>query len=173
MSEDDLPRSDPVALFAALHEARVDYVLIGAFGAVLHGSPLPTQDVDICPSLEADNLARLAGLLIEALARWETSGTPFASTIEEAERRLKKGNIFSFDTRFGRLDVVKEPAGTRGYADLMRDRMLFEIGEVVVPTASLRAIIRSKQSAGRERDHLQLPTLRKLLDHIEGDPRQD
>jgi predicted nucleotidyltransferase len=43
-----------------------------------------------------------------------------------------------------------------------------QVGGVPVATASLRDIIRSKQSAGRERDLQHLPTLRKLLARLEG-----
>jgi len=138
---------------------------------VLHGSPLSTQDLDICPSSDPGNLGRLAAVLLLAMARWESSGAPFATTVEQAETRLRSANVMSLATNFGRIDVVIRPSGTRGYLDLKRDRVLYEIGEVTVPTASLRAIIRSKQSAGRQRDLEHLPTLRKLLERLEaGEP---
>lgn len=47
-------------LFACLDRHRVQYVLIGGLAAVLHGSPLPTLDADICPSTDPENLERLA-----------------------------------------------------------------------------------------------------------------
>jgi len=171
MAEGTSAPLDAEGLIVALNEAGVEYVVIGGFAAVLHGSPLPTQDVDICPSSDAANLGRLASLLLQAMARWESSGTPFATTVEQAESRLRSANVMSLDTRFGRIDIVIQPSGTRGYVDLKRDRVLYEIGGVSVPTASLRAVIRSKQSAGRQRDLAHLPTLRKLLERLEaGDP---
>lgn len=170
MNFSDAPRMDPEELFRGLARRRVDYILIGAFGAVLHGSPLPTQDIDVCPARTAENLERLASfLLTDGLARWHTTGTPFAATVAEGLERLSAEDLFSFETRFGRLDVVFEPAGTRGYGDLVKAAAVFEIGGVSVPTASLRDIIRSKQSAARERDLQQLPTLRKLLQRLEGE----
>jgi len=39
-------------LFACLARHDVRYVLIGGLAAVLHGSPLPTLDADICPSAD-------------------------------------------------------------------------------------------------------------------------
>lgn len=163
------PPMDPGELFGGLARRRVEYILIGAFGAVLHGSPLPTQDIDVCPARTEENLERLASfLLADALARWHTTGTPFASTLEEALERLSAEDLLSFETRYGRLDVVFEPAGTRGYRDLAKSAVVFEVGGVSVATASLRDLIRSKQSAARERDLQQLPTLRKLLEKLEG-----
>ena len=52
-------------LFASLDRHGVRYVLIGGLAAVLHGSPLPTVDADICPSREAANLERLARALTD------------------------------------------------------------------------------------------------------------
>ena len=147
----------------------VDYVLIGDFAAVLHGSPLSTQDIDICPARNPENVSRLAGaLLVDGRARWEATGAPFASTIQDAEAKLSSGNVMSFETRYGRLDVVFEPAGTGGYKDLSRDAVAFEVQGRRISTASLRDIIRSKESAHRATDLQHLPTLRKLLEHLEG-----
>ena len=63
-------------IFACLDRHNVDYVLIGGLAAVLHGSPLPTLDADICPSREVDNLRRLASALEEMDARARTPDTP-------------------------------------------------------------------------------------------------
>ncbi len=126
---------DPEGLFAALHKGNIDYVLIGAFAAVLHGSPLPTMDLDICPKDNEANLAALAEIL--------------------------KTN------QFGRVDVIKEPSGTKGFADLNRDAVTLDIDGIPVRVASLRDIIRSKQASGRETDLAQLPVLRKLLERSE------
>ena len=56
-------RFDPRPICAILNEEGVRYVLIGGFAAAIHGSPLPTSDVDIVPSREHDNLERLARAL--------------------------------------------------------------------------------------------------------------
>lgn len=171
MPERSPPPLDPEGLVDALARREVDYVLVGAFAAVLHGSPLPTQDIDICPAQDDANASRLASfLLVDALARWETTGFPFAATLDEAAARLSSGNVFSFETRFGRLDVLWEPAGTKGYRDLRRDAVAYELGNHHVLIASLRDIIRSKESAGRAEDLRALPTLRKLLERREGRP---
>lgn len=161
----------PEELLAILMRRGVRFVVVGAFGAVFHGSPLPTQDVDVCPARDEANLTRLgSALLIDLLARWQRTGTPFASTLEEAEARLASEDILSFETTSGLLDVIFQPSGTGGYADLSRDAIRYEIGEVTVAVASLRDIIRSKEHAHRERDMQQLPTLRKLLERRASPP---
>jgi hypothetical protein len=51
---------DASELIAALHGARVDYVLIGGFAVAAHGYVRATKDVGIVPAGEPANLSRLA-----------------------------------------------------------------------------------------------------------------
>lgn len=77
---------------------------------------------------------------------------------------LGRAELWNLTTRLGRLDVAFVPSGTQGYRDLVRDAVRYRIGGVEVLVASLADVIRSKEAAGRERDRLHLPTLRKLLE---------
>jgi hypothetical protein len=43
-------------LLRALERHQVAYVMIGGLAAVTHGSPFPTEDLDITPALEPGNL---------------------------------------------------------------------------------------------------------------------
>ena len=54
---------DPDAILSVLEKEGVRYVVIGGLAAVLHGSPLLTQDIDICPARDPENLKRLASAL--------------------------------------------------------------------------------------------------------------
>ena len=67
---------DPEALFCALDRHGVAYVLIGGLAATLHGSALVTNDADITPRRDRDNLDRLAAALRELNARLRTSTEP-------------------------------------------------------------------------------------------------
>jgi hypothetical protein len=68
-------------IFEGLNRHGVRYVVIGDLAAVLHGSPLPTLDVDICPADDPSNLERLADALeeMDAPVRTPDSPTAFAS----------------------------------------------------------------------------------------------
>ncbi len=63
-------------IVAALDLHKVRYVVIGGLGAVLHGSPIVTQDADICPARDRENLDRLAAALRELKARLRVAGVP-------------------------------------------------------------------------------------------------
>jgi hypothetical protein len=55
------------------------------------------------------------------------------------------------------------PAGTEGYPDLIQNAAQIEYQGVVVPTASLEDVARSKEAAGRPKDLRTLPAIRAHL----------
>lgn len=75
---------------------------------------------------------------------------------------LERTDLLNLTTRFGDLDLAFEPHGTRGYEDLRRRAKELEIRGVTVVVADLSDVIRSKEAAGREKDRLTLPTLRRI-----------
>ncbi len=163
-----MPRQfQPAEIFRILAEHRVDYVVIGALAATLHGSNLRTGDTDICPSPKRENLERLAAALSEMGALIRTpdapSGLPFACDVEFLERVA----ILNLVTPFGDFDLSFKPSGTDGFEDLERDLVRYEVAGVTVPVASLADVIRSKEAAAREKDRQQLPTLHLLLREIQ------
>lgn len=155
---------DPERIFAVLERHGVAYVVIGGVAAVLQGSPLFTQDVDICPRRDHDNLERLAKALMElgARIRLEDSpdGLPFACDAEF----LGRMSLLNLITPQGPLDVAFEPSGTSGYEDLIKHARRLHIAPEASPViASLEDVIRSKEAANRPKDAASLPTLRTLL----------
>lgn len=156
----------PDNIIAALRKRGVEYIVIGAFGAILHGSPYPTADIDICPNLEHSNLERLASALVDLDARIYAVDEPEGVTFDRSAEMLERAQVWSLITTAGRLDICFEPAGTSGYADLVRDAVVISLRGADIVVASLADIIRSKDAAGRDKDRVQLQTLRRLLDRI-------
>ena len=141
-------------------------MVIGALGAVIHGSPLRTGDIDICPDRDARNLERLARSLRDLHAEeWEPNKGDTVQRDWTADV-LVDDKIWILATQYGDLDLVFEPAGTGGYADLRRDAVSTTIGDVTFEVASLADIIRSKEATGRPKDLEQLPTLRRLQERL-------
>src|SRR5262245_20248127 len=151
-------------MLRVLTDQRVKYVLIGGLAATLHGSPLRTGDVDICPASTADNLERLAAALRAMAPRIRSAdtadGVPFACDATF----LRNNELLNLITTFGDLDVCFRRAGISGYEELRRNAVELALDDLVVPVAALVDIIRSKESANRPRDRAMLPTLRALLE---------
>lgn len=159
----ELPELKAGEILSVLHKHRVRFVLIGGLAAVVHGSPFPTEDLDITPEASSENLARLSDALREmgAMVRAAEVDEPLPFSHDAAS--LAAVQVWNLATPNGILDISFVPTGTQGYPDLNRDAVDTRIFGVVVKVASLADVIRSKQAANRLKDQRVLPTLREIL----------
>ena len=142
----------PSSILGTLNDHQVAYVLIGGVAARMHGSVLRTGDVDICPQATDDNAARLAEALHDLQARVFVDERTPALAVPFDAAFVRGQQVRNLITRFGRLDVIWQPAGTSAYDQLAADAHTAEIRGVRVRVASLDALIASKQAAGRDKD---------------------
>jgi predicted nucleotidyltransferase len=161
------PEFAPERICSVLREHGVRFVLVGGFAAVIHGSPYVTVDLDVVPARDPENLERLSSALRALHARVWTQDEPEGVPFEHDGRSLAGAEVWNLITDHGRLDLTFLPAGTRGYEDLIRDAVRLTILGVEVDVASLADVVRSKEAAGREKDRLVLPVLRRLLEETE------
>ena len=153
-------------IFGCLARHRVRYIVIGGLAAVLHGSPLATFDVEVCPSTDSGNLERLARALKEMDARIRTPDAPDGLRFGCDAAFLARVSLLNLVTRFGDLDLSFTPSGTDGYSDLERRAQSMRIRDFEIPVAALDDVIRSKEAANRGKDRLALPLLRRLKEEI-------
>jgi hypothetical protein len=158
------PEFRPEEILRTLSDHGVRYVLVGGFAAVIHGSPYVTTDVDVVPDAGRDNLVRLSDALRALGARVWTESEPEGLAFGHNADSLAGSRMWNLVTEHGRLDVTFEPSGTNGFDDLARDAVHLTILGVEVDVASLADVIRSKEAAGRERDRLVLPVLRRIVE---------
>jgi hypothetical protein len=160
----------PEQVLSTLDRHGVEFVVIGGVAATIHGSTLATFDVDVTPRRTRDNLARLSAALTELGARIRDdpggAGLPF----NRDTASLADAQMWNLTTDAGDLDLSFVPAGTRGFADLIRDAVRVDIGGMTLHVASLADVIRSKAAAGREKDRATLPLLRRLLAELHEPP---
>ncbi|MGH8999300.1 MAG: nucleotidyltransferase domain-containing protein [Acidimicrobiia bacterium] len=162
-SSGDLPFR-PEVIIAALNDHRVNYVVIGGMGAILHGAPQPpTSDIDVTPDQDRENLGRLAAALRDLGATLRAPGLTEGVPIPLDDRTFDQMTTMTFFTRAGPFDVSLRPDGTGGYPDLVRSAMRIEFHSQTVPVAALEDIIRSKDAAGRPKDRAVLNDLRRYL----------
>lgn len=152
-------------MLEVLERHGVRHIVIGAIAAIAQGYPLNTGDLDIAPAADPDNLERLANALRDLRARLRVPDDPRGIDFPIDARMLAQGAAWTLTTALGSLDLVFEPAGTRGYDDLRRDALRLDLG-VPVSVASLRDVIRMKEASNRPKDQAQLPALRQTLEVI-------
>ena len=140
----------PSRLVAALADAEVDFVVIGAIAVVAQGHIRTTRDLDITYATDADNLDALGRALValDARLRGVAEVVPFVPD----GRTLRGAEILTLETRDGSLDLLAAPPGAPPYATLRErsERIALDGHEVLV--ASLDDLIAMKRAAGRPRD---------------------
>jgi hypothetical protein len=165
----DIAPLDPGKILRALDRNSVEFVLIGALAARLHGFPRLTADADITPATDRPNMDRLAKALRELRAKVYTESVPEGLEFDCSAQTLSRANMWNLVTNAGRIDLAFKPAGTEGYKDLASSAERFEAYGVEFLAASVDDIIRSKEAAGRPKDREDLAILRAMQRKTERD----
>ena len=154
--------TDFVRLFAALHNARVEYVIIGGVAATVHGSSRLTQDIDICYNRRSANLERIVRALrpLKPYLRGAPRGLPF----EWSAATLKAGLNFTLTTTAGDIDLLGEVAGGGAYDDLIDHTIDVTLFGHRTKCLNLEWLIATKRAAGRPRDLEAIAELEALRD---------
>ena len=149
--------ADLEALLRALSEAGVEYIVVGGAAAVIHGAPITTQDLDIVPRQQPDDLARL----LDVLTRLETRFRPVRHDrdIAPTAELLAGTGQLNLITRHGPLDVLLRLHDARGYDQLVDHSREIVDGGMRIRVIDLETLIEIKQSTGRARDALVVPLL--------------
>src|SRR5215472_8958327 len=89
-----------------LADAGVDFVVIGGWSAILHGSDHTTTDIDFCYSRRSDNLKRLAtglGAVSSAASRFASR-----SSFRVGRHYIVQRAAFTLTTDLGAIDLLAE-----------------------------------------------------------------
>ncbi|CUU60981.1 hypothetical protein Ga0074812_1526 [Parafrankia irregularis] len=156
-------------LLRRLADHHVNYVIVGGVGARLQGAPNITDDLDVVPEPTPENLSRLAAALSgPATTKKAVDSTEYVAhpVVEPAE--FYEDYMAMYITSAGALDVLIELPGVGPYDALMREARSYELPDhgLTIHVASLEHIIRSKETAGRSKDFLVLPSLYEAATHL-------
>lgn len=138
---------DQAQLLLALLRNGVEFVVVGGVAAQFRGWAGATADLDIAVATEGDNAERLN----RALAEVGLMKTDYG------------GLGTSFETRYGRLEIVRRADGIGAYDDWIRKASKMEFEHLTIVVAAAEDIVRSKEASGREKDRAALPRMRQDL----------
>jgi hypothetical protein len=83
---DEPVRFDPERIIAVFDAHRVEYVIVGGFGAQARGASRQTFDIDVVPRSSDDNFSRLAAALRDLGARLRVGGMSASPVATEMAR---------------------------------------------------------------------------------------
>jgi hypothetical protein len=153
-----LSEFDLRSLLESLHEHGVRFVVIGGVAVAAHGYVRATEDLDVVPDPDRDNLDRLVNALNSLDAALPTAGgRPFKA--DEDRGVLYRGGNVTADTRFGGLDVVQLASGVPTYSALDRDAVESDVLGVPVRICSLARLREMKAAQDRAQDRADLENL--------------
>lgn len=158
------PRLDLGSLLGALVRHGVDFVVVGGVAGLAQGSAYPTFDLDVAYARDRGNLERLVRALrdLDVGLRGAPPDLPFvldATTLEN-------GANLTFDTAFGKFDVLGDLEGSGGYDSLRGRAVLTVVAGVEVRIASIDHLIAMKRKANRPKDRNMVEEYIVLADEI-------
>ena len=151
-----------VEAIKVLADAKADFVIIGGWCAILHGSAYVTKDLDVCYARDKQNCERIARALAPFHPRLRDV-SPDLPFIWDATT-LSNGSTFTLVTDLGPIDLLAEVSGLGGFADVKRCSVLVRAFDHDLWTLDVASLIRAKRAAGREKDLRLLPELESLLE---------
>lgn len=145
-------------LLRRLVAADIQFVIVGGFAVIGWGYVRGTEDIDIVPAPDRENLDRLAALLEE-----------LGGTVQVEERRLAPSAIRVFleagdkalvPTELGTVDVLQGIPQIPRFEELAEAASEAEVEGVRVLVCSLQHLIAMKRAADRLQDRADLEALR-------------
>ena len=148
-------------LLHRLADSGLDFVIIGGYAAVTHGSALVTRDLDICAVLTNETLEKLR----ETLADWHPMHRLTANRLSFLNFP-KFGTLQNLylETDFGVVDILTTVLGVGDFQRLKDAAEIFEIGGRRYQVISLEDLIVAKEAVGRPKDLLAAQELRAIAE---------
>jgi hypothetical protein len=161
------PTSDFEAVFAALQQAGVRYLVVGGVAVVFHGYPRFTADLDLVVALDRENVVGLAGALATLAYRPRAPVSADALADPETRRSWIKDKaltVFSFWSPAHpatEIDVFVAEPFPMGPA--LARAVCFQLGALSVPVASIPDLIFLKRQSARPKDMDDIQALEAIL----------
>jgi hypothetical protein len=152
----------PNRLIERLCDAQIDFVIVGGFAGMLHGSTLVTRDLDVCAVLSADNVAKLRAALGD-LKPTHRMTPQRLSFLEIPEPGTSMNNLY-LETELGAIDFLGSILGIGDFERVRSASIEIELFGRRCRVISLQDLIRAKEALGRDKDRLAAKELRAIAE---------
>lgn len=154
-----------------LIESGTQFSVIGGMAAVFYGSSVVTQDLDVCASLDDQNVPRIIAALRGLNPRFRMR--PDKPPLPEEPERLRGFRNLCLTTDIGIIDVLGEVTGIGGFAQVIAQSHPTELEPgLTCHLLNLEALIAAKRAAGRPKDLRAVAELLVILERRRADADQ-
>lgn len=148
-------------LIERLSDAGIEFVIVGGFAAMLHGSTLVTRDLDVCAVLTGDNIAKLRAALHDLNPRHRHTPQKLSFLDDPPHATFK--NLY-LETELGSVDVLGSILGVGDFQCVLDASMAIELFGRRCRILTLDGLMRAKKALAREKDLLALKELRAIAE---------
>lgn len=149
-------------LLATLVESKIDFVIVGGFAAVIHGSSQTTQDLDICVALDHLKIETLRKVLKPFHAYHRM--TPQKLSFAEFPTDVSNVNNLYLQTDIGPLDILTQIIGIEGgFQRLCSGAVTIHAFGLDLRVISLEDLLIAKKTLARPKDLIVAQELELLL----------
>lgn len=147
-------------LLQTLCDAEIEFVVVGGFAAMLHGSSMLTRDLDVCAVLSDASVARLRDVFRD-LHPTHRHTPQRLSFLDNPAPGVPLKNI-DLQTDLGPLHVLDSITGFDGLEEIRTNAVRFELFGRSIAVMSRGDLIRAKDALGRPKDLLVAQELRAI-----------
>ena len=140
---------------------KLDFLIIGGFASVVHGSSHVTKDLDITMLISQENIDKLRLALKDLNPQHRMNPSHKPSFLEEPKNLHALNNIY-LETTAGILDVVTLDKSFGSFEDLKSRALTVSLFGFNCLVLSLDDLIRVKEKMSRPKDLIVLDELKAL-----------
>ena len=130
----------------------LDFIVIGGYAGIAHGSSLVTKDLDVCALLSPESITKFR----EALAPLNPKHrmTPKKLSFLTEPRSIQAINNLYLETDLGILDILTEVKGIGSFEELKKRATKIPLFGLTCNVISIDDLITAKKALGREKDKI-------------------
>jgi predicted nucleotidyltransferase len=147
-------------LLQRLADAGVDFVVVGGYAGMIHGSALITKDVDVCAVLSAENVEKIRRAFAD-INPVHRQTHRLLSFLEHPAPGQPLVNLY-LRTDKGVIDILSSILGIGDFDRLRSSAVEMPMFGRTYPVISLEDLITAKEAVGREKDLLAVKELRAI-----------
>ena len=151
-------------LLQRLCDADIDFVVVGGFAGLLHGSTLVTRDLDICAVLSRAQVARLREVLRDLNPRHRLTSQKL-SFLDTPDPEVDVQNLY-LETELGTVDLLSSVLGVGDFERVRAGSVEIEVFGRRCRVISLEDLIQAKEALSRDKDVLAAKELRAIREKL-------
>jgi predicted nucleotidyltransferase len=147
-------------LLQRLSDAEIDFVIVGGFAAILHGSSLTTRDLDVCALLTQENVSKLREIFRDLHPIHRLSAQKI-SFLDNPAPEVKLNSLY-LGTDLGPVDFLSNVLGVGDFGRVRENAVEVELFGRRCRVISLDDLIRAKEALTRDKDYQTVVQLRAI-----------